>query len=320
MPAGLLAFSASLLLTLLLFADKGALLFGTFFMREPLGAILMQKDKIFAGLSGVEMTDNQFDLGQGIYIRKTYAHLFAPFMVAFNPPGKFKHHDGPWKATKGGLSFDINVELEIPSLKIFDSLSGQEEGSWLLAFMLRLASYPFINVAAISDMPFREVTDESSPTIYPFETKHRIFTSSDKTKPIISENDLMWLKDHWEKTAELLIEHPELHSAFKAFDFASIQGKSSTSLLSVWGAIEHLFSYNMGAGEIKYRVCFNLASYLTEDSEKRDELYKELSKLYKDRSKVAHTSKDIEHSPLISSYVHLRNAFIKIIQTGAIPT
>lgn len=278
----------------------------------------MQTNKIYAGLSGVEMIDNQFDLGQGVYIRKTYAHLFAPFMVAFNPPGKLKNHDGPWKATKGGLSFDIDVEIEIPKLKTFERLSGQDEGAWLFASLLRLAKYPFINVVALSDMPFRSVTSESEPTIYPFETKHRIFSPPDKKKPTLAEHDLLWLQEHWEKTAELMIKTPKFYSAYKAFDSASVQGKVSASLLSIWGAIEQIFSPN--TGELKFRVCSNLASYLTERGDKRLELFKELSKLYNDRSIAAHTSRNIEHSPFIGSYVHLRNALIKIVETGIVPT
>src|SRR5690606_11968893 len=125
-----------------------------------------------------------------------------------------KHHSEPWKASKGGLSFDIGVEIEIPKLKTFENLSGQEEGAWLFASLLRLAQYPFLNVAALSDMPFRSVTSESEPTIHSFETKYRIFSPPDKKKPTLSEHDLLWLKEHWEKTAEMMIKNPKFYSAF----------------------------------------------------------------------------------------------------------
>lgn len=284
---------------------------------QTLAFIPMKTNKIYAGLSGVEMDQVEFNLGQGVFIRKTYAHLFAPFMLAFNPPGKFKHHDGPWKATKGALSFDIGIEVEIPRLQTFENLSGQEEGAWLIASLLRLAQYPFLNIAVLSDMPFRSVTSDSEPTIFPFETKHRIFSPPNNKNPIISEHDLFWLKEHWEKTAVLMTKNAKFYSAFKAFDSASIHGKVSTSLLTVWGAIEQLFSPN--TGELKFRVCSNLASYLAERGNKRLELFKELSKLYNDRSTAAHTSKDIDHSPLLSSYVHLRNALLKMVETGIVP-
>ena len=274
---------------------------------------------MYAGLYGVEMTDNQFDLGEGIYIRKTYAHLFAPFMIAFKPPRKNKHHEGPWKAAKGGLSFDISAEIELPRIEIFEKLSGQEDGVWLIASLLRLSSYPFLIVPALSDISFNKIVgSETEPSIYPFETKHRIFGPPDTKAPMLSEDNLDWVKAHWKKTAELMIKYPKFYSAFKAFDSATVQGKVSSSLLSIWGAVEHLFSSN--TGELKYRVSANLASYLTERGDKRLELFKELSKLYNDRSIASHTSKELEHFPLISSYIHLRNALFKIVETGVMPT
>jgi hypothetical protein len=279
----------------------------------------MNKEIIYAGLYGVEMTDNQFNLGEGIYIRKTYAHLFAPFMMAFKPPGKHKHHEGPWKAAKGGFSFDISAEIELPRVAIFDKLSGQEDGVWLIASLFRLSSYPFLNVPALSDISFNLILDSvTEPSIYPFETKHRIFEPPDKKIPVLSEDNLQWVKGHRKKTAELMVKNPKLYSAFKAFDSATVHGKVSSSLLSIWGAIEQLFSSN--TGELKYRVSANLASFLTERGDKRLELFKELSKLYNDRSTAAHTSKELEHSPLVSSYIHLRNALIKIVETGVMPT
>ena len=38
---------------------------------------------VFGGLSNVDMEISEFDLGQGILLRKTYAHLFAANMLAF---------------------------------------------------------------------------------------------------------------------------------------------------------------------------------------------------------------------------------------------
>ena len=129
---------------------------------------------------------------------------------------------------------------------------------------------------------------------------------------------LTWVKENWEKTAILLKTQPKFYSAYKAFDDSSIYGKVSSSLLALWGAIEQLFSPN--TGELKYRVSANLAAYLCDRGEKRLALFKELSLLYNHRSTAAHTSKESDHSPLINSYIHLRNAIIKIIDAGKLPS
>lgn len=274
---------------------------------------------VYGGLSKVEMSDTEFDLGENIFIRKTYAHLFAPFMMAFNPPGKYKHHEGPWKAAKGGVSFDILVEIEMPEIEEFKSSFNQEEMIWIIASLIRLTSYPYLIVSATSNMSFNKILEtENEPTIYPYETKNRIFSAPKNVKPLLNDEALSWIKENWKKTAKLMNDNPKFYSAFKAFDDATIQGKISSSLLAIWGAIEQLFSPN--TGELKYRVSANLASFLTIHGDERLRLFKELSKLYNDRSIAAHTSKELDHSPLISSYVHLRNALMKIIEIGNVPT
>lgn len=281
----------------------------------------MEEIKIFGGLSQIEMEIDEFHLGDGIIIRKTYAHLFAPFMMAFSPPGngKLKFHGGPWKTTKGGISFDILVEIEMPKQVEFEKAIDSEELIWLIACLIRLGSHPFVLVSAISDMSFNNIkTDEAQPTITPIETKKRIFSAIEDRKPILSIDDLEWLKLHWKIAAKLIINNPKFYPALKSFDDATIQGKKSSALLNIWGAIEHLFSPN--TGELKYRVSSNLAAFLAKHGEKRLEIFKELSKLYNERSTAAHTSKDVETAAIISSYVHFRNALVKIIEDGKIPS
>jgi hypothetical protein len=75
-------------------------------------------------------------------------------------------------------------------------------------------------------------------------------------------------------------------------------------LLSIWDAIEQLFAPT--PGELRFRVASYLSSFLTVPGEKRYKLYKDILKLYNDRSAAAHTSKDIDYQPLIESFVHMR--------------
>src|SRR5450830_156071 len=72
-------------------------------------------EDIHAGISGIELEEDSFDLGEGISLRRTYAHQFAPFMLAFAKQTPGRPHLGPWKAVSGGFSFDITAELYIPA-------------------------------------------------------------------------------------------------------------------------------------------------------------------------------------------------------------
>lgn len=278
----------------------------------------MDKDKLYGGLSKIETSIDEYQIDKGIIIRKTYAHLFAPFMTAFSPPGKHKFHGGPWKATKGGIAFDVLVEIEVSPGHVFNETFKQEEIIWVLTALIRLSSHPYIINSTISDTSFNIIKNvDVEPTIYPNETKYRIFAPIED-KAILSQHDLDWLKEYFHQTLKLMKENQKFYHAFKAFDSSTISGKTSLALLTIWGAIEQLFSPN--TGELKYRVSSNLAGFLNERGEERLKIFKELSKLYNERSVAAHTSKDVDHSHVISSFVHFRNALIKIIEQGKVPS
>lgn len=276
----------------------------------------------FGGLTGVMMGEGPVDLGEGVILRSTYAHLFAPFMAAFSPPrpdSRLKIHGGPVKAAKGGMAFDILVELEVP-LGIGKQWGMDEHDVIrLVASLLRLSAFPYMSVSAVSDISFNDIPKvDREPVIRPFETEHRMFSAPKEKLPELDSENLAWLREVWKSTAELMKSDVRFQQAFRAFDSVSAQGRISSSLLSVWGAIEHLFSPN--TGELRYRVSANMATFLTDRGPDQLKLFKELSALYADRSTAAHTAKDIEHSPLVSSYVHLRNALVKIVDRGKVPT
>ena len=43
----------------------------------------MSEIDLYAGISGARLEVETFDLGYGVSISQTYAHLMAPFLVAF---------------------------------------------------------------------------------------------------------------------------------------------------------------------------------------------------------------------------------------------
>jgi hypothetical protein len=45
---------------------------------------------LYAGISGLQLEAESFELGQGVTLSKTFAHVMAPFLIAFAPanPGE----------------------------------------------------------------------------------------------------------------------------------------------------------------------------------------------------------------------------------------
>jgi hypothetical protein len=274
---------------------------------------------LYGGLSGAQLPTDSFELGEGVVLKRTYAHLMSPCLMAFARPGSEGYHPTPWKAAKGGFGFDIEIEIRVPNTSILSSNADPRETIWWIAALLRIARVPFLIVTAISDQSF-ETAQESKvePVIEPFETEPRIMASSEKSSPEIPSDTLDWVKEKWLDGGKLLNSNPSFYSALKAFDTATVRGKTSSSLLALWGGLEQIFSPS--PGELRYRVSSMLASYLEPPGESRLELYKKILKLYNDRSVAAHTARQIEHGPLVETYVLMRNTLVRIIDENVIPS
>lgn len=274
---------------------------------------------LYGGISGIELEIETLDLGQGVILRRTYAHLMSPCIMAFAPPGSKGHHAGPWKAAEGGFGFDIHIELRVPDEPLLGDGMPARETIWWIAALMRLAQFPYITVPVISNHPFDSAANtEAELALKPFETKPRIMVPPEKSRPIIGAVDLQWIKDKWLKCGRMLSADRRFHTAIRAFDFATVQGKTSSSLLGLWGGIEQLFSPS--PGELRYRVASFLASYLEPPGEARLQLYRRILKLYNDRSAAAHTANEAELGPLVQTYVLMRNALVKMIDEHKVPT
>lgn len=55
---------------------------------------------LYGGFSGATLESDYFDLGHGIVLRKTYAYLMAPYIVAFTPSDAEGNVPAPWKTAK----------------------------------------------------------------------------------------------------------------------------------------------------------------------------------------------------------------------------
>ena len=125
---------------------------------------------LYGGLSGAELTTDSFELGEGIVLKRTYAHLMSPCLMAFARPGPEGHHPTPWKAAKGGFGFDIEIEIRVPNTSILSSSSDPRETIWWIVALLRIAQVPFVMVPVISDQSFQTMRKSKvEPIIEPFE-------------------------------------------------------------------------------------------------------------------------------------------------------
>jgi len=125
-------------------------------------------DEIFAGdlhagLTELVLSLDSFDLGDGVTLNKTYAHLMAHFMLVFTQPPPGSYHPAPWKNAKYGVAFDVTTDLCIP--KHHSDRIGIAQA---IVFLIRLYISPAVTVAIFSNHPFadlKNVPDKEAITI-----------------------------------------------------------------------------------------------------------------------------------------------------------
>lgn len=275
--------------------------------------------RIYAGLSHVTYDGEAFDLGYGITLKSAYAHLFAANMMAFARASEGKPHPAPWHPARGGFAHDIEIELAVPTGQTLPGGLSDKDTVWLIAALLRLAEYMYLTVPIISDVAFDAASrSEHEPSLQPFEIEPGIFRAGDGVVASLRTEDLLWVKSVWPRTAELMRTCPPFNLALRAADASTVQGRPASALLMVWGALEELFAPSRA--ELRFRVSAQIAAYLEPVGPKRLELFKTVMGLYNARSKAAHTAQEAEVTALVQSFMILRNALVRMVDEGAVPT
>lgn len=273
---------------------------------------------LHAGLSGLELQESSFDLGWGLRLSKTYAHLMAPFMMAFKPAPKGSHHPTPWKAAQGGSSFDINAELCVPEA-IEAKFGSKIEVARTVLFLLRLGVNPATTLPVFSNHAFAALPEieDNETRLFPYEVQPRHFPLG-VVGGIATAEAVGWVSDRWQVTHKLIHESAEFSLAVEAIDSGQFVRQSALALVSLWGALEALFSPS--TAELKFRVSALIAAFLEPSGTTRHALQKDIAKLYDKRSAAAHGKPKHDVDDLLATFNLLRRVLLEIIDRGEVPS
>ena len=270
---------------------------------------------LHAGLSGYSLNPNSYDLGEGITLSPTYAHLMAHFMMAFaQPPEPGMHHPGPWKACQSGFFFNVTADLSVP-LAHLDSL----EIAQTIVFLLRLWVNPATRLAALSSHPFALINDmpDNQATVTVFEILPREFPLS-APYPNTETETLDWVKQRWRLTHKLKLESSEFALAVAAIDAGQFLENTALTILSLWSALEALFSPS--TSELRFRVSALIAAFLEPPGESRLAVQKHVAALYDKRSAAAHGLPRHDRNDVLDTSNLLRHVALMIIDNKKVPT
>jgi hypothetical protein len=309
-------------------------------MHKLLSKIL--EEDLYVGISGIDLQFGHMDLGDGLRLSKTAAHLLAPYMVVFDTNstgGKNTSSEdekrsvtrdengATWvdvtrqaKLVPGQREYTITAELFIP--RNASSNIGEDPFfliRWVVS-LLRIWSAPTVSVPVISNKPYSVAlrTEGNEALILPFETQTRgIFLETEGGRSISSDR-LSWVSDSWRSGARLAKEHKEFRLAVEALDQAHFVHDWALGVLLIWAALEGLFSPSRS--ELRFRVSALIASFLEPPGTNRRLLHNRLTKLYDARSAAAHERSSIDRQVLLESMELLRRLIIKMISDSQVPS
>ncbi|MGR9231953.1 hypothetical protein ACU8NU_10350 [Rhizobium leguminosarum] len=274
-------------------------------------------DCLYIGLSNIEL-DRRIEISRGISIESTFAHLMSPMVLAFAKPLDGGPHPGPWKPVLGGSGADITAQIRIPLS------AGADEGACLvtgsiIVSLLRLRCDPSIVMTAASRIPFEKLKDAPDGTVpvLALETRPRHFSLRNSDDEKTDGTGIEWVASKFETVMKLRSAHQEFHIASSALDAGQFIPNDALALISLWGALEALFSPS--TSELKFRVSALIAAYLHDPGQERAEAQKRIAALYDKRSAAAHGKPRHVPDDLVASFNLLRSCLMKMINEGGVP-
>lgn len=281
----------------------------------------MEPHHLYCCLTSLKVGEEQFELGHGITLSSSYAHVMSNTMLAVKRPEKPKqHHPGPWAATGDGFGFDSDVVLHIPDTYKRQGMESAEVAMQIAA-LLRLWVDPRIRLTLMSaEHPSQIAASKSGSRLYignAIEVQPWYFQLMPATERDTME-DLQWVKEHWECALDLIQASAAFRLGFEAIANAQLIHSPALGLVSVWAALEALFTAS--TTELRFRVSVMISAYLSPPGPDRTALHKRVLKLYDARSAAAHGAPKHTRDDLLASLELLRKVLIRMVYEKKVPT
>lgn len=285
---------------------------------------------LYVALTDLPLGERQFDFGDGIFLRGADATFVSSLLLVNTDEDSKQTKSGPrdkdglpplprpafWQL--GGKTTRITAELAIPGAS-YQSLSQQYALSRFLGSLLRLWTNPGIRMHAMSEHPFTDLirVEGEGPRVIPLESfKQRSRLGLIETSSML--DSVGWVQTNWRAAHKLYSSSTEFRLAADALDAAQFIENEALALVSMWAAMEALFSPS--TTELKFRVSALIASFLEEPGEARRSRQKAIAHLYDKRSAAAHGKPKHQSEDLIATFELLRRILIKMIHARTVPS
>ncbi len=272
---------------------------------------------LFGGVSGAALGVDEFEICEGLVVRKTYAHVMSPYILAFRQPQRpGQHHPAPWKSARGGVWIDVEIEIALQQACRPTGFDRLNTLWWTLA-LLRLSSGAPLRMPVVSDTSFATVPEGAvEPNLWPVETSHQQFAMAANPPDVLREAQLRWVAEAV-VAGEDLMSDPAFSRAFQTFDGSVWAHSPGSALITIWAALETMIQ--PGRMETSKRLASCLAVLLEPAGPERERLFQRVKLLYRSRSGSAHASRSPAVEQLMSSFDVGRRAFMTCIDKRVLP-
>ena len=281
--------------------------------RKRKAAIKPAQIQLYAAFTGIRVSEC-VEISNGFRLDQTFAHVMAPFILAFSPAEDGKPHPGPWKSAAGGMAVDVYAQATLEegaSVGAFDRLNS----IWFLATLLRLRISDAIRVPFISDTSFSEVVGGAQPVFWPVEpnkaSKIRQFHIA-----VDPRADILWVSRHIKQGAALMTDEG-FSLAMQSNDRAYHAESLGTAMILLWSSVEALF--RPGARDIAKSLSRMVATYLSDNPTVRDRTYQEVKALYKLRGDMIHAARMPDRISVERTAEIARRALMRSIEEERLP-
>jgi hypothetical protein len=268
------------------------------------------------GIAGLTLTQDKYDLGNGVVLKKDYAHIVMTPRITFTP-SEGKAHRGPWRALKtwlfsmpAGSRVTILASISAPAFVLTPGTKPDHPSFWIV-HLLSLQANANLAIAYYFDEVTEGARDEQ-PVIKMWMDE---FLPLRTTK--IEDHQIEWVRDNWLASINL-IEDPSFSFATQVLFHDHTVRNRELQLVSVWAALERIFSSK--GPELRFRVSAQIAAYLQPNGTTRRELFSSVLVLYDERSRAAHGSPLKTDDAYERSIELLRRTLIKMIEQRSVPT
>jgi hypothetical protein len=273
-------------------------------------------DGAYISLAGVDFDGECMSFPRGIELRKTSLHITSPMLLDYRRPYSKEHLPRILQIGRQP-SHQVTCELAIPA-DAAQNLNDQMEIASTAVFLLRLYADPSVTMLAVSNVSFSELYDCEGPyVVIPIQSGHRYFkldtSEPDKVKPTVAG-----IPDLFDVAHRLRMDSAEFRTLTYAFETAQYLQDSALVLISLWGALEAIFSPS--TSELRFRVSALMASYLHEAGPDRVAKQKRIASLYDKRSAAAHGKPKHAGDDVFETIVLARQVLLKCLEEAKVPS